>query len=338
MDTTGYLRVLADNPELYLDESDLPSVIETKNEIDITKTNSITLFGADIQKNMSELSQMMLQNLGASDVDEIGSVIEQTVGYLNTIDDVEEDKKILFWKKKAKGMTIQSRYDQVASNVDTVQKTLEKHQVRLLKDCALLDQVYSMNQEYYKQINIRIAAAKDKLSDIETGVLPIETEWRGDIIDRLERKIEELEVTRTIALQQAPQIRMLQSNSAAMADKLQSTLYTVIPLWKNQIVLALGAEHTRQAISADKQLTDMTNQLLVKNAENLKMVSVETQKARNENKIDVKALEKTNQILLESLDEITRIQAEGKAKRSEAELELVKIDEQMKTGLMMLSN
>jgi len=335
---TEYLSILAENPEFYLEEEDLPQVQESKKQINVSKTNSITLFGTDIQSKMADLSQMMLQNLGEADVDEINSVIEQTVGYLNTLEEVEEDKKILFWKRKAKGLSIQSRYDQVAQNVEMVQQILEKHQVRLLKDCAMLDQIYAMNQEYFKQLNIRIAAAKDKVSDIKLGVESVDSERKFEVIDRLERKIEELEVSRTISLQQAPQIRMLQMNSATMADKLQSTVYTVIPLWKNQIVLALGAEHTRQAINADKQLTDMTNHLLVKNAENLKMVSIETQKARNENTIDVKALEKTNQILLDSLDEITRIQEEGRIKRSTAELELVRIDEEMKTGLAVMAN
>lgn len=341
MEDNGYLQILADNPELYLEEMDYPAICEQKDAIDINNSNSITVFGTDIQKKMSDLSEMMIKNIGDSSIDEVGDLIDQTVGYLSTVDDEEEDKKILFWKKKSKSLSVKTKYDTIYSNVEKVQESLQNHQVQLMKECAMLDQVYNMNKDYYKQVNIRIAAVKDKIKEIQSGKYNdmadgLASNWSEEIIERLERKVEELEVSRTISLQQAPQIRMLQANQATMADKLQSTLYNVIPLWKNQIVLAFGAEHTRQAIAADKKLTDMTNHLLIKNAENLKMVTTETMKARNENTIDVNALAKTNKILLESLDEISRIREEGKIKRSNAELELVRIDEEMKTGLMML--
>lgn len=339
MDSSGYLQVLADNPELFLDEKDLPLIQDNKAMLDETMSNSITLYGTDIQKKMAELSQMMINNLAEAKVGEISEVIDQTIGYLSSVDEEEEDKKILFWKKKAKSVSLENKYDTISANVDKIENILEQHQVRLIKDCALLDQVYNMNQEYYKQVNIKIAAAKEKIKELELKLTDPDSDvFLRDIIDRIERKIGELEVSRTISLQQAPQIRLLQSNSSAMADKLQSTLYNVIPLWKNQIVLAFGAEHTREAIKADKQLTDMTNKLLIKNAQNLKMVSIETQRARNDNNIDVKALEQTNKILLESLDEIARIQEEGRVKRNQAELELVRIDEEMKTGLMVAAS
>lgn len=345
MDDLTLLRQLTENPEFYLDEEDKESLQSNKQLLDLSQANSITLYGADIQKKMAELSEMMIKSVGETNVDEIGDTIDQTVEYLSENDDQDddEDKKSIFpWKNKSKSkskeLTLQNKYDRISRNVDKIESSLEAHQVRLMKDTAMLDQIYKMNQEYFKQVNLKIAAAKDKLEQIKEGKYPADcADIIPDIIDRLERKIMELETTRSISLQQAPQIRMLQANAVAMADKLQTTLYTVIPLWKNQIVIAFGTEHTRAAIAADKKLTDMSNQLLIKNAQNLKMLSVETQKARNENNIDPKAIGEANRILIESLDDISKIQQEGKLKRFKAEQELARIDEEMKSRLYLAS-
>ena len=338
MDDLALLRELSDNPELYLEDEDRDVLQANRELLDISKANSITVYGSDIQKNMAELSEMMIKSIGETNVDEISETIDRTVGYLADTDDEEEKKSIFPWKKKAKPLTLQNKYDVISQNVEKIETSLEAHQVRLMKDTAMLDQIYKMNQEYFKQVNFKIAAAKDKLEQIRMGDYPDDcADIIPDVIDRLERKILELETTRTISLQQAPQIRMLQANAAAMADKLQSTLYTVIPLWKNQIVIAFGTEHTRAAIAADKKLTDMSNQLLIKNAQNLKMLTVETQKARDDNNIDPKALGEANRILLESLDDITKIQQEGKLKRYKAEQELARIDEEMKGRLLLAS-
>ncbi|SEQ52740.1 Uncharacterized conserved protein YaaN involved in tellurite resistance [Lachnospiraceae bacterium NE2001] len=342
MDDLALLRELSDNPELYLDDEDRELLQSNKELLDVSKSTSITLYGSDIQKKMAELSEMMIKSIGETNVDEISETIDQTVAYLaetDDNDDKEEEKGLFFWKKKSKSLSIQNRYDVISQNVEKIEGSLQAHQVRLMKDTAMLDQIYKMNQEYFRLVNLKIAAAKDKLELIRGGDYPADcADIIPDIIDRLERKILELETTRTIAIQQAPQIRMLQANAAAMADKLQSTLYTVIPLWKNQIVIAFGTEHTRAAIAADKKLTDMSNQLLIKNAQNLKMLTIETQKARDENTIDPKALGEANRILIESLDDITRIQQEGKLKRYQAEQELAKIDEEMKGRLFQLSS
>lgn len=338
MDDLTLLRELCENPELYLEDEDRELLQSNKELLDISKANSITVYGTDIQKNMAELSEMMIKSIGETNVDEISDIIDQTVTYLSDADEKAEEKSFFPWKKKSSSLTLQNKYDVVSQNVEKIETSLEAHQVRLMKDTAMLDQIYKMNQEYFKLVNYKIAAAKDKLEQIQMGDYPSDcADIIPDIIDRLERKILELQTTRTISLQQAPQIRMLQANAAAMADKLQSTLYTVIPLWKNQIVIAFGTEHTKAAIAADKKLTDMSNQLLIKNAQNLKMLTVETQKARNDNNIDPKALGEANRILIESLDDITKIQQEGKLKRYKAEQELAKIDEEMKERLYLES-
>ena len=338
MDDLLMLRELSDNPELYMDDADRELLQSNIDLLDVSKANSITIYGSDIQKNMAELSEMMIKNIGETNVDEISDTIDKTIEYLSETDDEEEKKSFLPWKKKSKSLTIQNKYDVISQNVEKIESSLEAHQVRLMKDTAMLDQIYKMNQEYFKQVNMKIVAAKDKLEQIKAGHFPADcADIIPDITDRLERKILELETTRTISLQQAPQIRMLQANAATMADKLQSTLYTVIPLWKNQIVIAFGTEHTRAAIAADKKLTDMSNQLLIKNAQNLKMLTVETQKARDDNHIDPKALGEANRILIESLDDITKVQQEGKLKRYKAEQELSRIDEEMKGRLFLAS-
>lgn len=335
MDDLAKLRELSDNPELYLDDEDKELIHSNMELLDISKANSITVYGSDIQKNMAELSEMMMKSIGETNVDEITDTIDQTVAYLTETDEKYDEKRVFPWKKKSKSLTIQNKYDTVSKNVEKIESSLQAHQIRLMKDTAMLDQIYKMNQEYFKQINLKIAAAKERQEQLKRGEYPSDcADILPDIIDRLERKIIELETTRTIALQQAPQIRMLQANAATMADKLQSTLYTVIPLWKNQIVIAFGTEHTRAAIATDKKLTDMSNQLIIKNAVNLKMLTVETQKARDDNNIDPKALGEANRILIESLDDITRIQQEGKLKRYKAEQELSRIDEEMKGKLM----
>lgn len=337
-----YMRVVADNPSLDLSTEDFANIEHSLQELDINNVGSITQYGVDIQKKMSELSQVMIDNLNNSSVDQVDDTLKQTISYLCDIDtDDDDDKKILFWKKKNSSVAIRKKYDIAAKNVDEIGATLEAHQTRLLRDCALLDQVYNMNREYYHQVGAKIAALKLKIDEVRQRIVTSTSEnafdesWLNNIVDRLERKVAELELSRTISLQQAPQIRMLQSNFAVMADKLQSTLYNTIPLWKNQIVLALGAEHARQAVQTDKTIADMTNSLLIRNAENLKMVTAETQRASGTSTVDMSTLAETNRILIESLDEVVRIQSENRYKREEVEKELSRIDDEMKYGLLL---
>lgn len=341
-----YMKIIAQNPDLNLDVEDIQKIEEYRNMLDINDSNSITQFGADLQKDMAELSQMMINNLNRSEVDQIDDILEQTVTYLVGIDENETGKRRWFWQKRAKEIPLRQKYETASKNVDAISNSLEQHQARLLKDCAILDQIYTLNREYYKQINLRIAAIRKLMEEIQTGELQTQEDnnddmptgvaddmWETNVITRLERKIVDLELSRTVSLQQVPQIHMLQANSSVMAEKIQSTLYNTIPLWKNQIVLALSADHAKQAISANRQITDMTNRLIVKNAENLKMVTAETQRASADNFVDPNALAKTNRILIESLNEVAKIQQENSSKRVLVESELERLDREMRYGI-----
>lgn len=339
------LQTIADNPEINLTEEEVALVDKRCQEIDLTNANAVISFGADIQKKLSELSGSMLGSLNSQDINDIGETLEETIGYLKCIE--EEEDKFTFFKKK-KELSMRERYREAEKNIDKVSNTLQEHQVRLMKDCAMLDQMYNMNTVYFRDLNVYIAAGKRKLEQCRLTELPAleqkaiqsglaqDAQASNDFknqMDRLEKKIYELELTRSISLQAAPQIRLIQSNEAVMAEKIQSTLLNTIPLWKNQVVLALGMEHTKQAAKADKEISAMTNKLLLKNAETLKMASAQTMQAANRGFVDVSTLETTNRLLIESLDEVARIQQEGRTSRSAAELELVRIDEQMKNRL-----
>ena len=318
----GFLRIIAANPALGLDAVDIPKIETSVAELDCSDITSITKYGLDTQKKMAELSQVMIDNLNNSSIDEVDDVLHDTISYLYDIDtDADGEKRILFWKRKSNPVAIRAKYEQASKNVDRIAGTLEEHQVRLLRDCAFLNQMYDMNQEYYRQAGVKIAALKIRLEEMEEK--------------RRNGPYSEMELSRTISVQQSAQIRMLQSNFAMMADKLQSTLYNTIPLWKNQIVLALGAEHARQAVITDRSISDMTNRLLLRNAENLKQVTTETQKAAGSTAIDTVTLAQTNRILIESLDEVARIQEENRSKRENAEKELERIDREMKYGVLM---
>ena len=220
MDDLTLLRELSENPELYMEEEDREILQSNIALIDVSSANSITVYGSDVQKKMAELSEMMIKSIGETNIDEIGEIIDQTISYLAELDDSDEDKdngilSVFSFKKKSRSLTLQNIYDIVSQNVEKIEKSLEAHMVRLMKDTAMLDQIYKMNQEYFRLINLKIAAAKDKLEQIRAGQYPAEcADIIPDIIDRLERKIIELETTRTISLQMAPQIRMLQVNAS----------------------------------------------------------------------------------------------------------------------------
>ena len=340
------LQAIVNNPEINLTENEIVLVDQYAAEIDFSNSNSILAYGTDIQKKLSDLSDSMLKSMDADDFDEISKVLAGTVDYLQTIEEDEEEKGFFFKKKKE--LSVQERYSKARENIDLISDRLRAHQMTLMKDCAMLDQLYNMNKEYFRELNIRIAAGKKKIEDARTIDIParLEQQLEGgmtdvnsvaelqNMIDRLEKRIYDLELTRTIALQSAPQIRMIQSNAAVMADKIQSTLYNSIPLWKNQIVLALGTEHVKQSSEVDSRMSDVTNRMLLKNAQSLKLATVEAQKSANKGFVDVETLAKTNQLLIESLDEIVRVQEEGRMARNTAEIELARIDEEMKRVLM----
>jgi len=346
--TYDMLQTIAANPEINLTPEEIELVDKYASEIDLTNATEIITYGSDIQTKLSDLSGSMLSSANTQDIDDIGATLEETIGYLKCIEE-EEDKFTLFKKKKEE--SIRTRYREAEKNIDKVSNTLQQHQVRLMKDCAMMDQLYQMNIAYFRELNIKIAAGKQKLDNCRVVELPaleqkaIQTGLAQDAqacndfknqMDRLEKKIYELELTRSISLQSAPQIRLIQSNEATMAEKIQSTLLNTIPLWKNQVVLALGMEHTKQAAKADAEISAMTNKLLIKNAETLKLATTQTMQAANRGFVETSTLDATNKLLIESLDEVARIQEEGRASRSAAELELVRIDEAMKNRLQKM--
>ncbi len=335
-----YLRVLVDNGFSDVPESRLPEIEQGLAELDVSNIGSITSFGSDTQKHMAELSQMVINNLNSSTVNDIDELMQKTIETLVDINDnpPENTPSILFWKKRNRSVAVRKQYDEASRNVDRIAEVLEDHQVRLLRDCALLNQLFSLNEEYYQDAAVKIAAVKLKADELRAEAPDddgaVEDSWRNTIIDRLERRATELATTRVISRQQSAQIRMLQANFAMIADKLQSALYTTIPLWKSQIVLALGAEHARAALQTDRSVNEMTNRLLVQNAENLKNVTVETQKAYGENSIRPETLAEMNRSLIESFDEVMRIQNENRIKRESVEKELSRIDRELQSGII----
>ena len=340
----GFLRVMAEYPSLGLSEADVPQIAESLNELDISNINSITQYGIDTQRKMAELSQVIINNLNDSSIDQVDDLLRDTIQSLCDINDEDgQEKRGFFRRRRQDPDQTRKRYDEAAKNVDKIAATLEEHQIRLIRDCALLNQVFEMNREYHHQTGVKIAAVKLKASELRERIAhsdagAVDESWMNAILDRLERKASEMEMSRAISVQQSAQIRMLQTNFALMADKLQSTLFNTIPLWKGQIVLALGAEHARQAVITDKSISDMTNRLLLKNAESLKLVTAETQRAAGTGTIDVHTLAETNRILIDSLDEVIRIQSENRTNREAAEKELVRIENEMHYGMITDKN
>lgn len=336
-----YLRVIVDNDLSDLSESQLPAVESALTELDVSNIACITQFGSDTQKHMAELSQMVINNLNSSAINDVDDLMKSTIATLVDINENPADRglRLAFWRKRNRAVAVRKQYDEASKNVDRVAVALEDHQVRLFKDCALLNQLFDLNEEYYRDAAVQIAAVKLKAEELREQAMnsednAVDDSWRNAIIDRLEKRATELATTRVISRQQAAQIRMLQTNFAMIADKLQSTLYTTIPLWKSQIVLALGAEHARQALETDRSVNEMTNRLLVQNAQNLKNVTAETQRAYGEESIRVETLEETNRALIESLDEVMRIQNENRMKRENVEHELSRIDRELQIGLL----
>ena len=285
---------------------------------------------------------------------EIGNDLASVVTELKSIDEEEEEKGFLgFFKKNANKLAnMKAKYAKAEENVDRICKVLEGHQIQLLKDAAMLDQMYELNLTYYKELSMYILAGKEKLEQVRTKELPellARAELSGlpedtqkakdlaELCNRFEKKVYDLELTRTVAMQMAPQIRMIQSNDTAMSEKIQSTLVNTIPLWKSQMVLAIGVEHSAQAAKAQREVSDMTNALLKKNAETLKMATVETAKESERGIVDIETLRQTNETLISTLDEVMRIQEDGRTKRREAETELVQIEDAMRKKLLEMS-
>lgn len=323
-------------------------------QIDVTNSQLVLQYGASAQKKIADFSEAALGNVRSKDLGEIGNDLASVVTELKSIDEEEEEKGFLgFFKKNANKLAnMKAKYAKAEENVDRICKVLEGHQIQLLKDAAMLDQMYELNLTYYKELSMYILAGKEKLEQVRTKELPellARAELSGlpedtqkakdlaELCNRFEKKVYDLELTRTVAMQMAPQIRMIQSNDTAMSEKIQSTLVNTIPLWKSQMVLAIGVEHSAQAAKAQREVLDMTNALLKKNAETLKMATVETAKESERGIVDIETLRQTNETLISTLDEVMRIQEDGRTKRREAETELVQIEDAMRKKLLEMT-
>lgn len=319
-------------------------------KIDIENTNQILQYGAGTQKKMADFSDTALENVKTQDLGEIGELISNVVGELKDFDVQEEGKFFGFFKKQtSKIENLKNKYDKAQANVEKITDSLQQHQVRLMKDSAMLDKMYEQNLNYFKELTMYILAGKKKLEETRNGKLaemknkaalsglPEDAQAARDLDEkcsRFEKKLHDLELTRTIAMQTAPQIRLIQNNDTVMVEKIQTTIVNTIPLWKSQMVLALGIAHSAEAAQAQRQVTDITNELLRKNAETLHMVTVETAKESERGIVDLETLQKTNADLIQTLDDVMRIQMEGRQKRQAAEMEMHRMEEELKRKLL----
>lgn len=340
--------------EVQLSEEEKKMVEAFVDKIDLTNSNSILQYGSGAQKKIADFSGVALNNVKSKDLGEVGDMLSNVVVQLKDFENTEEKKGGIFgfFKKQAQKIDdIKVKYAKVEDNINKICTSLEKHQIQLLKDIAMLDKMYEVNLAYLKELNMYILAGKKKLESSRNGELKrlsdlaISTGRTEDaqrandfasLCDRFEKKIHDLELTKMVSIQMAPQIRLIQNNDSIMSEKIQSTLVNTIPLWKSQIVLALGVAHSTNAIKAQNEVTDMTNELLRKNAETLKMSSIETAKAAERGIVDIETLKTTNEALISTLDEVMTIQNQGREKRKEAEKELRGIEEQLKNKLLEL--
>ena len=324
------------------------------SQIDLNNTQLVIQYGAGAQKKIADFSEGALNNVRTKDMGEIGEMLTGLVAELKGFNSEEEKKGFLgiFKKGQAKVNDLVARYDKTEANVNKVVKIMEGHQVTLLKDVAMLDKMYETNLTYYKNLTLYIIAGKEKLAiakqqelprllkKAEESGLPEDSQAASDyasMIERFEKKIYDLELTRNISMQMAPQIRLIQNNDTMMSEKIQSTLVNTIPLWKSQMVIAIGLNHSTEAAKAQKDVTDMTNELLKKNAEALKIATVASAKEAERGIVDIETLTHTNQTLIDTLNEVVQIQADGRTKRAEAEKELSRIETEMHNKLIELS-
>ena len=336
-----------------LTEEEKKAVEEFSHKIDIRDTNQVLQYGAAAQKSVASFSENALNNVRGKDMGEIGEDLSRLVVELKGFGEDEEKKglKGLFKKAGNKLETMKAQYNKVEANVDKIAQNLENHQITLLKDVAMFDQMYELNLKYYKELTMYILAGKKRLAEVrsteleelrkkaeQTG-LAEDAQAYNDLVNlcnRFEKKLHDLELTRMVSVQMGPQTRLLQNNDTLMIEKIQSSLVNTIPLWKSQMVLALGMEHSRQATAAQNAVTEMTNELLKKNADTLKMGTIATAKEGERSIVDIETLQHTNQQLISTLDEVLAIQQEGAAKRREAEAELGKIEGELKQKLLEL--
>ena len=346
-----------DEHAVKLDESQLTDaerkmVNDFSEKIDITDSNMVLQYGAAAQKNIASFSENTLNSVRTKDLGEVGDALAGLVGELQNFGQEEKKGVFGFFQKKKNDLNaMKAQYAKAETNVNKIVEVLENHQVTLMKDVAMLDQMYELNTKYYKELTMYILAGKKKLEktrSVELEELRRKAAASGsqedaqayndlaNLCSRFEKKLHDLELTRMISIQMGPQTRLIQNNDALMLEKIQSSLVNTIPLWKSQMVLALGLEHSRQATAAQSAVTDMTNQLLQKNADLLKMGTIETARESERSVVDIQTLQHTNQQLISTLDEVMKIQQEGAQKRREAELELGRIEGELKQKLLEL--
>ncbi len=341
-----------------LDDSLLsPAEVEQVNDfatqIDLTNSTQVMQYGAAAQKNIASFSELALANVKTKDLDEVGAAISDLVVELKTAGTLEKKKGLsaLFQKGKNEIEAMRAQYAKAETNVNRIVEVLENHQVTLMKDVATLDQMYDLNLQYFKELTMYILAGKKKLEQVNSVELPAlkaKAEASGtqedaqayndlaNLCNRFDKKLHDLELTRMVSIQTGPQIRLVQNNDTMMVEKIQTSLVNTIPLWKSQMVLALGLEHSRQATAAQAAVSDMTNELLQKNADMLKLTTVETAKEAERSIVDMQTLQHTNEQLISTLDEVLQIQKDGAAARREAEVELGRIEAELKNKLIEL--
>ena len=336
-------------PALTLAEQQM--VNEFAAKIDIENTNQILQYGAGTQKKMADFSDTALENVKMQDLGEIGDLITNVVGELRDFDAQDDGGRFFgfFKKQSSKIENLKNKYDKAEVSIEKITDSLQQHQVRLLKDSAMLDKMYEQNLNYFKELTMYILAGKKKLEETRNGKLaelknkammsglPEDAQAARDLdekCNRFEKKLHDLELTRTIAMQTAPQIRLIQNNDTVMVEKIQTTIVNTIPLWKSQMVLALGIAHSAEAAQAQRQVTDITNELLRKNAEMLHTATVEIAKESERGIVDLETLQKTNADLIQTLDDVMRIQMEGRQKRQAAESEMRRMEDELKRKLL----
>lgn len=359
--------------EPFEEEKKVPEVVEAKEEvldetiltaeekeavenfasqIDLTNSSVILQYGAGTQKKMADFSENALESVRTKDLGEVGELLSGVVGQLKDFDEEEEKGFLGIFKRTSnKLQNLKAKYAKAETNINQICKALESHQVQLMKDVAILDKMYELNLTYFKELSMYILAGKKKLQEVretklkemvqkaQTSGLPEDAQAAKDLdamCNRFEKKIHDLELTRAISIQTAPQIRLVQSNDTLMVEKIQSTLVNTIPLWKSQMVLALGVQHSAQAAEAQREVTDMTNELLKKNAEKLKLSTIETAKESERGIVEMETLRATNESLISTLDEVMRIQQEGRQKRQEAEVEMQRLETELKQKLLQM--
>lgn len=334
-----------------LSEEERRAVQAFAAQIDLTNSAAVLQYGAGTQKKMADFSESALENVRTKDFGEVGDLLSDVVKELKGFEEEEKGMFGIFRKTSNKIQSMKIKYAKAETNINQICKMLESHQVQLLKDIAILDKMYELNLTYFKELSMYVLAGKRKLEEVRSTSLPElfrkaqQTGLAEDaqaardldaMCSRFEKKLHDLELTKTVSMQTAPQIRLVQGNNTIMVEKIQSTIVNTIPLWKSQMVLALGVEHSAQAAAAQRQVTDMTNELLKKNADKLKIATIETARESERGIVEIDTLKHTNETLISTLDEVMQIQQEGRRKRAEAEAEIRRLEQELKAKLLQV--